>query len=163
MERLKNSGHPDQDERKGNPRRFEVAAADETEQRVGHKNEPSDRGEQNQYEKLERAPFGHEAHIEHRTGNQYAAYEATYECISADSGCVLVSSHSFCSAVIYCNRCSHRHTQTITDNYLSPAPLRLRSGSLEPTEDTESFVVTSLDQIKLPRCWRTHAKALGPF
>ena len=45
---LKNSGHPDQDEREANPEGFEVAIADEREQRVGDKNEPSDQGEQNE-------------------------------------------------------------------------------------------------------------------
>jgi hypothetical protein len=68
--RLKNSGHPDQDERKANPGGFEVAIAKETEQRVGNKNDPSDRGEQNQCEKVVCVTLSHEAHIEHRTGNQ---------------------------------------------------------------------------------------------
>ena len=68
--RLNNSGHPDQDEREANPKGFELAIAKEAEQRVGDKNEPSDRGEQNQYEKLGRATVSHEGHIEHRTGNQ---------------------------------------------------------------------------------------------
>ena len=70
MQRLKNSDHPDQDEHEANEKGFEVAIADETEQRVGDKNEPSDWGEQNQYEKLGRATVSHEAHIEQRTGNQ---------------------------------------------------------------------------------------------
>jgi len=68
--RLENSGHPDQDEREANPKGFDLAIADETEQRVGGKNDPSDRGEQNQYEKLGRATVSHEAEIDHRTGNQ---------------------------------------------------------------------------------------------
>ena len=69
--RLKNSGHPDQDEREANPEGFDLAIAEETEQRVGDKNEPSDRGEQNQYEKLGRATISHEVEIDQRTGSQY--------------------------------------------------------------------------------------------
>jgi len=68
--RLKNSGHPDQDEREANPEGFHLAIAVETEQRVGNKNEPSDRGEQNQCEKVVRVTVSHEAEIDHRTGNQ---------------------------------------------------------------------------------------------
>jgi hypothetical protein len=72
--RFKNSGHPDQDEGKANPRGFEVAIAQETEQRVGHENEPSDRGEQNQCEKVVGVTVSHEVHIEQRAGNQGGAY-----------------------------------------------------------------------------------------
>jgi hypothetical protein len=68
--RFNNSGHPDQDERKANPEGFHLAIAVETEQRVGDKNEPSDWGEQNQCEKVVGVTLSHEAHIEHRTGNQ---------------------------------------------------------------------------------------------
>ena len=46
--RLKNSDYPDYDEHEASPGGFEVAIAQETEQRVGDKNEPGDRGEQNQ-------------------------------------------------------------------------------------------------------------------
>jgi len=72
--RLNNSGHPDQDEREANPRRFDFAIAEETEQRVGHKKEPSDWREQNQCEKVVRATVSHEVHIEQRTCNQGGAY-----------------------------------------------------------------------------------------
>jgi len=68
--RFNNSGHPDQDERETNPEGFELAIAEETEQRIGNKNESSNRGEQNQCEKVVRVTLSHEAHIEHRTGNQ---------------------------------------------------------------------------------------------
>jgi len=68
--RLKNSGHPDQDEREANPEGFELAIAKETEQRVGYKSEPSDWGEQNQYEKVVHVTLNHEVEIEQRTGNQ---------------------------------------------------------------------------------------------
>jgi hypothetical protein len=68
--RLKNSGHPDQDEREANPKGFDLAIAKETEQRVGDKNEPSEWGEQNQCEKLGRATLSHEVEIEQRTSNQ---------------------------------------------------------------------------------------------
>ena len=83
--RFNNSGHPDQDERKANPGGFELAIAKETEQRIGDKNEPSEWGEQNQYEKVVHVTLSHEVHIEQRTGNQDGAYESTYERISADS------------------------------------------------------------------------------
>jgi hypothetical protein len=68
--RLKNSDHPEQDEHEANPEGFEVAIVEETEQRVGDKNDPSDRGEQNQCEKVVRVTVSHEAEIDHRTGNQ---------------------------------------------------------------------------------------------
>jgi hypothetical protein len=68
--RLKNSGHPDQDEREANPEGFELAIAKETEQRIGNKNESSDRGEQNQCEKVVGVTLSHEVEIEQRTGNQ---------------------------------------------------------------------------------------------
>jgi len=67
---LNKSGQPDQDEGKANPGGFDVAIAEEAKQRVGHKNEPSDRGEQNQCEKVIRATFSHEAEVQDRTGNQ---------------------------------------------------------------------------------------------
>ena len=86
--RLKNSGHPDQDEREANPEGFDLAIAEETEQRVGDKNEPSDRGEQNQCEKLGRATVSHEGHIAQRTGNQEAAYQSTHQCKTADSSAI---------------------------------------------------------------------------
>jgi hypothetical protein len=70
---LNNSGHPDQDERKANPEGFHLAIADKTEQRVGDKNETSERGEQNQYEKVVHVTLSHEAEIDQRTGNEYAA------------------------------------------------------------------------------------------
>jgi hypothetical protein len=68
--RLNNSGHPDQDEREANPKGFDLAIAKETEQRVGHKNEPSDWGEQNQCQKVVGVTLSHEVEIEQRTGNQ---------------------------------------------------------------------------------------------
>jgi hypothetical protein len=68
--RLKNSGHPDQDEREANPEGFELAIAEETVQRVGDKNEPSHRGEQNQCEKVVGVTVSNQAEIDHRTGNQ---------------------------------------------------------------------------------------------
>jgi hypothetical protein len=40
-----------------------VAVAEKTEQRVGHKNEPGDRGEQDQCEKVLRVTVNHQAHI----------------------------------------------------------------------------------------------------
>jgi hypothetical protein len=83
--RLNNSGHPDQDEREANPEGFDLAIAEETEQRIGNKNDPSDRGEQNQCEKVVGVTLSHEVEIEQRTGNQDGAYESTYERISADS------------------------------------------------------------------------------
>ena len=83
--RFNNSGHPDQDERKANPGGFELAIAKETEQRIGDKNESSNRGEQNQCEKVVGVTVSHEVEIEQRTGNQDGAYESTYERISADS------------------------------------------------------------------------------
>ena len=85
MPRLKNSDHPDQDEGEANPGGFEVAIAKETEQRVADKNEPSDRGEHNQCEKVVGVTVSHEAHIEQRSGNQDAAYESTGECKTAES------------------------------------------------------------------------------
>lgn len=85
MPRLKNSDHPNQDEHEANPGGFEVAITEKTEQRVGDKNEPSDRGEQNQCEKVVRVTISHEAHIEQRTGNQGTAYESTRECKTAKS------------------------------------------------------------------------------
>jgi hypothetical protein len=83
--RLKNSDHPEQDEHEANPEGFEVAIVEETEQRVGDKNDPSDRGEQNQCEKVVRVTVSHETHIEQRSGNQNAAYESTGECKTAES------------------------------------------------------------------------------
>ena len=68
--RFNNSGHPDQDERETNPEGFELAIAEETEQRVGDKNESSDRGEQNQCEKVVGVTVSHQVEIDHRTGNQ---------------------------------------------------------------------------------------------
>ena len=135
---LENSGHPDQNKCEANPKGFDLAVAEETEQRVGYKNDPSDRGEQNQYEKVVRITFNHEVHIEHRTGNQEAAYDSTRECKTSESSVFLVTLWSWI-------------------HQLSLAR------SLHSLEYTESFVVTSLDRIKLPRCGRTHAKALGPF
>jgi hypothetical protein len=60
---LKKSGHPDQDEGEANPEGFNLAIAEETEQGVGDKNEPSDWGEKNQYEKLGRVTVSHEVEI----------------------------------------------------------------------------------------------------
>jgi len=88
--RLKNSGHPDQDEGEANPKGFHVAIAEETEQRVGHKNEPSDWGEQNQCEKVVRATVSHKVEVKQRSGNQGGAYESTRECKTADSGCAVI-------------------------------------------------------------------------
>jgi hypothetical protein len=68
--RLNNAYHPNQDEREASPEGFDLPITEETEQRVGNKNEPSDRGEQNQGEKVVGATFSHEAEIEHRSGNQ---------------------------------------------------------------------------------------------
>ena len=72
MPRLKNSDYPNKDEHETNPAGFEVAIMEKTEQRVGDKNEPNDRGEQNQGEKVVHVTVSHEAHIEQRTGNQGA-------------------------------------------------------------------------------------------
>jgi len=83
--RLKNSDHPDQDEHEADPKGFEFAIAEETDQRVGDKNESSDRGEQNQCEKVVHVTVSHEAHIKQRAGNQGAAYESTRECKTAAS------------------------------------------------------------------------------
>jgi hypothetical protein len=77
--RLKNSGHPDHDEREANPKGFDLAIAEETEQRVGDKNEPSDRGEQNQCQQVIRATVSHKVEIKQRSGNQGGAYESTRE------------------------------------------------------------------------------------
>lgn len=77
MPRLKNSDHSDQDEHEADPGGFDAAIPEETEQRVGDKNEPSDRREQNQCEKVVRVTVSHEAHIKQRAGNQGAAYEST--------------------------------------------------------------------------------------
>ena len=82
--RLKNSEYPDKDEHEANPAGFEVAITEKTEQRVGDKNEPSDRGEQNQCEKVVRVTVSHETHIEQRTGNHGATYESTRDCKTAD-------------------------------------------------------------------------------
>jgi hypothetical protein len=71
-----------------------VAVAEKTEQRVGHKNEPGDRGEQDQCEKVLRVTVNHQAHIAQRSGNQSAAQEATRACKTAVS-----SAHIF-----YCHR-----------------------------------------------------------
>ena len=68
--RFENSCHPDQDECEANPGGFHIAIAEETEQRISHKNDPSERGEENQCEKVVGVTLSHEAHIEHRTGNQ---------------------------------------------------------------------------------------------
>ena len=68
--RHKNSGHPDQDEREANPEGFDLAIAEETEQRIGNKNESSYRGEQNHCEKVVGVTVSHEVHIEQRSGNQ---------------------------------------------------------------------------------------------
>ena len=57
--RLNKSGHPDQDEGEANPEGFDLAIAEETEQRVGDKKEPSDWGEQNQCQKVVRATVSH--------------------------------------------------------------------------------------------------------
>jgi len=61
--RHKTSDHSDQDEPEANPGGFDVAIAEETEKRVGDKNEPSDRGEQNQSEKVVHVTVSHEVHI----------------------------------------------------------------------------------------------------
>ena len=88
---LNDSGHPYQDERDANPEGFHLAIAVETEQRVGDKNESSDRGEQNQYEKVVRVTLSHQAHIEHRTGNQEAAYESTREGKTSESSAIVLT------------------------------------------------------------------------
>jgi len=88
--RFNKSGHPDQDEGEANPRGFDLAIAEQTEQRVCHKNEPSDRGEQNQCEKVVRAAVSHEVEIKQRSGNQGGAYESTPESKTAEpSACAL--------------------------------------------------------------------------
>jgi hypothetical protein len=80
---FKNSGHPDQDERQANPVRFHVAIADETEQRVGDKNDPSDRSEKNQCEQVIRATVRHKVVIKQRSGDQGGAYESARESKAA--------------------------------------------------------------------------------
>ena len=70
MPRHEDTGYPDQDEGEANPKGFHLAIAEETEQRVGKENDPSDRGEQNQCEKVVGVTLSHEAHVEHRPGNQ---------------------------------------------------------------------------------------------
>jgi len=134
--RLENSGHPDQDEREANPKGFHFAIAKETEQRVGDKNESSNRGEQNQCEKVVGVTVSHEVEIEQRTGNQDGAYESTYERISADSS-------------------ANALNLWVLIHQLSLAR------SFHSLEYTESFVVTSLVRIKLPRCGRDPDKS-GP-
>jgi len=134
--RFNNSGHPDQDERKANPGGFELAIAKETEQRVGDKNETSERGEQNQYEKVVHVTLSHEVHIEQRTGNQEAAYDSTREGKASDSSARAL------------NLWSWIHELSL-------------ARSLHSLEYTESFVVTSLVRIKLPRCGRDPDKS-GP-
>jgi hypothetical protein len=71
--RHKNSDPPDQDEPEANLGGFDVAIAEEAEKRVGDKNDPGDRGEQNQCEKVVRVTVNHEDHIKQRGGNQGAA------------------------------------------------------------------------------------------
>ena len=88
--RLENSSHSDQDKHEANPKGFDLAVAEETEQRVGYKKDPSNRGEHNQYEKVVGVALSHEVHIEHRTGNQEAAYDSTRECITSDWGCAVI-------------------------------------------------------------------------
>lgn len=73
VQRHKTSDYPDQNEPKANPGRFNVAVAEETEKRVSDKNEPSDRGEQNQCEKMVRVAVGYEGYVTQRGGNQGAA------------------------------------------------------------------------------------------
>jgi hypothetical protein len=88
--RLNKSGQPDQDEGEANPKRFDLAVAEETEQRVCNKNEPSDRGKENQYEKLGRATVSHKVEIKQRSGNQSGAYQSTGEGKTANSGCAVI-------------------------------------------------------------------------
>jgi len=87
--RFNKSGHTDQDEGETNPGGFDLAIAEEAKERVGNKNKPSDRSEENQCEKVVRATVSHEVEIKQRTGNQGGAYESTPERKTADSGCVV--------------------------------------------------------------------------
>ena len=89
--RLENSDHPDEDVHHTNPGGFHLAIAEDTEQRVSHKNKPSNRGEQNQYEKVVRVSLSHEVHIQQRTGNQEAAYESTGDCKTAESSALALN------------------------------------------------------------------------
>ena len=88
--RRKNSYHPDQDVHDANPGGFHIAIAEDTEQRIGDKNEPSDRGEQNQYKKVVHVTLSYEVHIEQRTGNQEGAYDSAREGKTSDSGCAVI-------------------------------------------------------------------------
>jgi hypothetical protein len=54
-----------------------VAITEETEKRVGDKNEPTDRGEQNQCRKVVRVTVSHEAHMKQGARNKGAAYKST--------------------------------------------------------------------------------------
>jgi hypothetical protein len=125
--RLEKCGHPDQDEGEANPKGFDLAIAVETEQGVGDKNEPSDRGEENQCEEEIGATFGHKIEIKEWGGNQSGAYQSTGDGKTADSGCAVISLHSPLSTVFCCNRCNRRPTRTDADihrlNYSPPAPL----------------------------------------
>jgi hypothetical protein len=98
--RFNKSGQPDQDKGEADPKGFDLAIAEETEQRVGDKNEPSDRGEENQCEKVIRAAVSHKVEIKQRSGNQGGAYQSTCEGKAAYSGCAVISSHSLLSAVM---------------------------------------------------------------
>ena len=81
----KTSDNPDQDEPEAYPAGFDVAIAEETEKRIGDKNDPSNRCEQNQCEKVVRVSVCHEAHIKQRGGNQGATYKSTPGCKTSES------------------------------------------------------------------------------
>ena len=61
--RLNTSGHPDQDEGEADPEGFDLAIAEQTEQRVSNQNEPGYRSEQNQCEKVVGAAASHKVEI----------------------------------------------------------------------------------------------------
>ena len=87
---LEKCGHPDQDEGDANPKGFDLAIAVEREQGVGDKNEPSDRGEENQCEEEIGATFSHKIEIKEWSGNQSGAYQSTGEGKTADSSCAVI-------------------------------------------------------------------------
>ena len=85
MPRRKKSDHTDKNEDEAERGGLPIAVAKEAEKGVGDEDEPCDRRQQNQREKVIGIAVCHGARMEQRGGYQRAAYGATGECTTADS------------------------------------------------------------------------------